>query len=89
MALLDLARISIIDTANWLYESVIHDDMDEHNADPFVAGDQQEEYGQEQEQFVPPQEDTMYTDVGSSSMTPDQWSWIQTEIGDLRAEQAR
>lgn len=31
----------------------------------------------------------MYTSVGSSSMTPDHWSWIQTEIGDLRAEQER
>lgn len=89
MALPDPARISISDTANWLYESVAHDDMDEHNADTFVAGDQHEEGAQEQNQFVPPQEDTTYTGVGSSSMKPDQWSWIQTEISDLRAEQAR
>lgn len=42
-------------------------------------GDQQEEDAQEQEHFVPPQEETTYTGAGSSSMTPDQWSWIQTE----------
>ena len=73
MALPDPARISIDNTANWLYESAVQDDMDEHNADPFVAGDQQEEDVQEQEQFVPPQEDTTHTGIGSSSMTPDKW----------------
>lgn len=88
MALPDPARISISETANWLYESVVHDDMDDHNAETFVTGDQHEEDAKEQEQFVPPQEDTTYTGVRSSSMTPDQWSWIQTEIGDLRAEHA-
>lgn len=31
----------------------------------------------------------MHPGVGSSYVTPDQWSWMQTEIGDLRAEQAR
>lgn len=43
MALIDPARIIIANTANWLYENVLQDDMDEHNADPFVVGDQQEE----------------------------------------------
>lgn len=88
MALPDPARISISKTANWLYESVVHDYMDEHNADTLVAGDQHEEDAQEKDQFVPPQEDTTYTGVRSSSMTPDQWSWIHTKMGDLRADQA-
>ena len=91
MALPDPARISISNTANWLYESVVQDDMDEHNADTFATGDPQEEEVQEemqeQEQFVAPPEDTMHPGVGSSYVTPDQWSWMQTEIGDLRAEQ--
>ncbi|KAI5418004.1 hypothetical protein KIW84_042586 [Lathyrus oleraceus] len=87
MALPDPARISIANTANWLYESVVQDDMDEHNADPFVAGDQQEEEVQEHEQFFTPPEDTTHTGVRSSYVTPDQWSWMQTEIGDLRAKQ--
>lgn len=43
MALPDPARISISDTANWLYESVVHDDMDEYNADTLIASDQHEE----------------------------------------------
>lgn len=43
MALPGPSRISIANTAIWLYESVVQDDMDEHNAEPFVAGDQQEE----------------------------------------------
>lgn len=89
MALPDPARIIISNTANWLYESDVHDDMDEHNTDTFGAGDQHEEDAQEQEQFVPPQQDIAYTAVRSLSMTPGQWSWIQTKIGDLRAEQAR
>lgn len=63
--------------------------MDEHNAETFVAGDQHEEDAQEQEQFFPPQEGTTHTGVRSSSMTPNQWTWIQTEISDLRADQAR
>lgn len=49
MALPDPARISIANNANWLYESVVQNDMDEHNAEPFVSGDQQEEDVQEQE----------------------------------------
>ena len=89
MALPDPARICIIKTTNWLYESVVHDDMDEHNAETFVVGDQHEEDAHEQEQFVPPCKETTYTGVGSSSMTSDQWSWIQTEIGELRAEKER
>lgn len=54
MALPDPARIGISEIANWLYESAVHDDMDEHNAEPFVAGDQHEKDAQEHEQFVPP-----------------------------------
>lgn len=88
MALLDTARICITETANWLYKSVVHDDMDERNAETFIAGDQHEEDAQEQEQFVPPHEETTHTGDGSSSMSPDQWKWIQIEIGDLQAEQA-
>lgn len=89
MALPNPARISISGIANWLYESVFHDDMDEHNADTFGAGDQHEEDAQEQEKFVPPQEDIMYTGARLLTMTPDQWSWMQTEISDLRAEPER
>lgn len=63
MALPNPARISISNTANWLYESVVQDDMNEHNADPFFAGDPQEEEVQEQEQFVAPPEDTMHLGV--------------------------
>lgn len=70
MALPDPARISIANTTNWLYESAVQDDMDEHKANPLVAGDQQEE--DVQEQFVPPHEDTTHTGVKSSSMTLDQ-----------------
>lgn len=87
MALPGPAKISIANTTNLLYDSVVQDDMDEHNADPFVTGDQQEEEVQEQEQFVTPPEDTMHPGVGSSYVTPDQWSRMQTEIGDHRAEQ--
>lgn len=87
MALIDPAQISISNTANWLYESVAQDDMDEHNANPFVAGDPQEEEVQEHEQFVAPPKDTTHPGVGSSYVTLDQWSWMQTEIDDLRAEQ--
>lgn len=87
MALPDPARISIYNTDNWLYDSVVQDEMDEHNADTFVVGDPQEEEVQEQEQFVAPPEDTTHPGVGSSYVTPDQWSWMQTEIGDLRVEQ--
>lgn len=76
MALPDPTRISIFDAANWLYESVVHEDIDEPNLDPFIAGDQHGEDVQEQEQFAPPQEDTTYRGVGSSSMTSYQWSWI-------------
>lgn len=87
MALPDPARISIANTTNWLYESVNQDDMDEHNADTFVVGDPPEEEVQEemqdQEQFVAPPEDSMHPGVSSSYVTPDQWSWMQTEIGDL------
>lgn len=43
----DPTRISISDTTNWLYESDVHDDMDEKNADTFVAGDLHEEDSQE------------------------------------------
>lgn len=39
MALPGPARISISITANWLYESAVQDDMDEHNAEIFVTGD--------------------------------------------------
>lgn len=89
MALPDPTMVCITETANWLYESAVHDDMDEHNAETFAVGDQHEEDAQEQEQFVPPHEETIHTGVRSSSMTLNQWTWIQTEIGDLRAKLAR
>lgn len=67
--------------------------MDEHNADTFAASDPQKEEMQEeireQEQFVALPEDTKHPGIGSSYVTSDQWSWMQTEIGDLRAEQTR
>jgi hypothetical protein len=93
MALPDPSRISISNTANWLYESVVQDDMDEHNVDTFAVGNPQEEEVQEemqdQELFAVPPEESMHLGAGSSYVTLDQWSWMQTEIGDLRAEQAR
>lgn len=48
MALPDTARISISNTANWLYDSVVQDDMNGHNADTFAAGDSQEAKVQEE-----------------------------------------
>lgn len=48
MALPDPARISISNTADWLYESVVQDDIDEHNADTFAVGGPPEEEVQEE-----------------------------------------
>jgi hypothetical protein len=92
-------RVAITDCANWLYVSADPDADEGHETDHFYAGDQfvddqeegrEEEYPQAPlEQFVPqPQEPTQQAE-GSSSWSTDQWGWIQTEIGDLRAEQQR
>jgi hypothetical protein len=99
IALPDPDRVAITDGANWLYVSADPDADEGHDTDHFYAGDQfvddqeegrEEEYPQAPpEHFVPqPQEPTQQAE-GSSSWSTDQWGWIQTEIGDLRAEQQR
>lgn len=41
------------------------------------------------EQFVPPPQEPFHQEAGSSSLPPDQWAWVQTELDDLRTEQTR
>lgn len=48
----------------------------------------EEDYRPE-EKFVPPPQDSNRQGEGSSSMSQDQWGWIQTETGVLHTEQTR
>ena len=52
-----------------------------------VTEAEEEEPEEPQEQFVLPHQEPTHQEAGSSSWSTDQWTWVQTEIGDLRIEQ--
>ena len=74
--------ISIANVANWLYaasspslgDSPLRDMEDDTPAEAH---------------FSPPPQSFARQDVGSSSMSQDQWGWVQSEMGALRTEQTR
>lgn len=99
IALPDPDIFAIIDCANWLYVSDDPDADEGHGTDHFTAGEQfvddqaegteieEEDPQVPPEQFVPPHQEPTQQAAGSSSWSTDQWSWVQTEIGNLRTEQ--
>ena len=81
--------ISIANPANWLYvatgTSMGQSPPHAHN----FSGDEMEDDTPDPDHPVPPPQQFGQQYAGSSSMTPDQWGWVQTEITALRTEQSR
>jgi hypothetical protein len=89
LALPATGSISIANVANWLYTALAPSVGDNVQYDQNFSGDEMEEDDRPEEQFVPPPQDSNLHGEGSSSMSQDQWGWIQTEMGILRTEQTR
>lgn len=81
--------ISIANVANWLYTASGPSLGESPPRDHQFSGDEMEDDTPAQARFSPPPQSFTRPDVGSSSMSQDQWGWVQSEIGALRTEQTR
>ncbi|XP_050919091.1 uncharacterized protein LOC127136594 [Lathyrus oleraceus] len=81
-----------------IYVTADPDTKEGYNAEHFATREQiacdhadasKVEEEEPQEQFVPPPPEPVQQEAGSSSWPAYQWTWVQTELGDLRTEQTR